>query len=78
MDVIQAHHEKAPKPMQEHRTQTLLGQKSTFAVAHTSSGATHSYTINAAISMAGKLGQKVCICFQEPEEKFGTIVQKKH
>jgi hypothetical protein len=38
----------------------------------------HSYTINVAISMAGKLGQKVYIYFQEPEGKFGMIVQKKH
>jgi hypothetical protein len=31
-----------------------------------------------ATSMVGKLGQKLYIYFQEPEGKFGTIVQKEN
>jgi hypothetical protein len=48
------------------------------AVARTSSGLTHSYAIDVAISMEGKSGQKVHILFQEPEGKFGTIVHTKY
>jgi hypothetical protein len=40
-------------------TKSDLGVENSFAIAHASSGLTHSYTINVAISMAGKLGQKI-------------------
>jgi hypothetical protein len=62
--------------MSSKRTLNLFVGKDTFAIAHSSSGLTHSYTINVAISMAAKLGQKLYIYFQDPERKFGKIIQK--
>jgi hypothetical protein len=38
----------------------------------------HSYTIDVAISMAEKLGQKAFIYFQQRDRKFGMTVQKNY
>jgi hypothetical protein len=57
---------------------TNAGVQNSFTTSCTSSGLMHSYSINVAISVAGKLGQKIHIYFQQTEGKFGTIVQKKH
>jgi hypothetical protein len=57
------------------------GAENSFAVAHfqrLNAFVHHRCAIyRNSTSMAGKLGRKVYSYFQEPEGKFGTIVQKK-
>jgi hypothetical protein len=63
---------------QEKRILTEQGEDGTFSVAHTASDLTHSFTMDVAISMPGKLGHKTHNHFQEPEGEPGTFVKNKY
>ena len=49
-------------------------QKTTEAVVQSLASVTHSYMIQVLISMSGKLGRKLYICFQEAGGQFGKFV----
>lgn len=60
------------------RTLEIEGTEEITAATAGSSQYTHSYSVQIHISMAGKLGKKMYIVFQEyPGGKFGPMVQKK-
>ena len=53
------------------------GEKSTAGVVQSVHSSTHSYTIDVAVSMDGRLANKLYICLQEPQGTFGPQVAKK-
>lgn len=57
------------------RTLSHAGEKDTWASCQSSNSLTHSYTIQIHISLAGKLGNKLYICFQEKGGSFGSKVE---
>ena len=58
------------------RTLSMKGEKNTVSTLQSCNIATHSYTIDVAISMDGRLADKLFICFQEPSGKFGPRVSR--
>lgn len=58
------------------RTLSHVGEKDTHCVVQSVSDTTHSYTIQIHMSLAGKLGKKLYICFKEKEGKFGPLVSQ--
>lgn len=55
------------------RTLSDRGQKDTYGLVQSINASTHSYTIQVLFSNAGALAEKVFICFQEREARFGRI-----
>jgi hypothetical protein len=56
------------------RTLSQKGEKETFSFIQASNSLTHSYTVQILISMDGKLGKKLYICFQEAKDTFGPKI----
>lgn len=57
------------------RTLSQKGEKDTWARCQSTNSLTHSYTIQIHTSLAGKLGKKIYICFQEKSGTFGPLVR---
>jgi hypothetical protein len=64
--------------MSSERTLNLFGGKDTFAIDHTSSGLTHSYAINVAISVAAKIGPEVIYLLPRSRKKVWNDHPGKH
>ena len=56
------------------RTLSMKGERNTVSTLQSCNSATHSYTIDVAISMDGRLADKLYICFEKPSGKFGPRV----
>lgn len=57
------------------RTLSQKGEKDTWARCQSTNSLTHSYTIQVHISLSGKLGKSIYICFQERSGSFGPQVR---
>ena len=60
------------------RTLSMKGERETVSTLQSYNSATHSYTIDVAISMDGRLADRLYICFQEPSGKFGPRVSREN
>lgn len=60
-----------------HRTLTNVGGKTVLVQKHNLAKTTHSYTAQYSLTLEEKVIPKVFLCFQEPGNSFGPLVQKK-